>query len=450
MHVTLLSLGTLGDVAPFLGLGAGLVARGHRVRLATYARYAEAVAAAGLEHHVLPGDPARLMSSDGVRRIARASGRPGAYDREQRALERTLAAKARLVFDAALEACRGTDLIAYSLTAAFAASIAEAKRLPAVQAFVVPVTPTRAFAPLLAKHARSRFGGLGNLAEHLVASWRLGNSFKAAQNDWRLGSLGLRPFPLRPPYGSGPLAEARHRRWPLLYGISPAVLPPPADWGEGIEMTGFWPQPLPPGWRPDPALEAFLAAGEPPLCVGFSSAGGNDGGRMTGIVLEALERLGRRAVLLSGWGAIDREVVSPLVHVTEAVPHAWLAPRVAAMVHAGGAGTSHEVFRAGVPSVVVPFTGDQFFWARRAVALGTAPAPLSWWEMTAPQLAEAMAAAVDDPRHRVAAARVAAEMAGEDGVGRAAAAIERAALPAPGAAQSAPGASRPNQASRTA
>ncbi|SMF03881.1 UDP:flavonoid glycosyltransferase YjiC, YdhE family [Tistlia consotensis] len=445
MHVTILSLGTLGDVAPFVGLGAGLVARGHRVRLATYARYAEPIAGAGLDHHVLPGDPARLMNSEAARRIARASGRPAAYDREQRALEQALAAKARRVFDEAVEACRGTDLIVYSLTAAFAGSIAEAMELPAVQGFLVPVTPTRAFAPLLAKRAQSRLGGLGNLAAHLVASWRFGNSFRQLQDDWRRESLGLPPLPVRLPYG-GPLVEADRRRRPLLYGISPSVLPRPADWGDWIEMTGFWPQPLPPGWQPPTELEAFLEAGEPPLCIGFSSAGGGDGERMTGIVLEALAKVGRRAVLLSGWGALGDSVRSPLVHVAEKVPHAWLAPRVAAMVHAGGAGTSHEVFRAGVPSVVVPFTGDQFFWAARAAALGTAPPPLPWWELTAQQLAEAIETVLGDPGYARAASGLAGRIAGEDGVARAVAAIERQPL---AAAHSAPGASSPNQALRT-
>lgn len=446
MHVTMLSLGTLGDVGPFLGLGAGLVARGHRVRLATYARYAESIVDAGLEHHVLPGDPARLMNSEGVRRIAQASGKPVAYNSAQRALERQIAAKARQVFDEALEACRGTDLIVYSLTAAFAASIAEAWDLPAVQGFLAPVTPTRAFAPLLSGRAQSPFGGLGNLVEHLVASWRFRDSFRQLEDDWRRESLGLAPLPTRLPFGGGPLVEAAHRRWPLLYGISPSVLPRPRDWPDNIEMTGFWPQPLPRGWCPDPELEAFLADGEPPICIGFSSAGGGDGERMTGVVLQALERLGRRAVLLSGWGAIESGARSPLIHVAEHVPHAWLAPRVSVMVHAGGAGTSHEVCRAGVPAVVVPFTGDQFFWARRAEALGTAPPCLSWWQLTPEKLTGAIEAVLGDPAYRAAASRLAGRMALEDGVGQAVAAIERQTV---AAAQSAPGASSPNQALRT-
>lgn len=431
MRVTIVTLGTLGDVAPYLGLGAGLVARGHRVRLATYERYAEAIAAAGLEHHVLPGDPARLMKSEITQRLSRTSGRVTVYAREQEKLMRAIAEKARLVMDGAIEACRGSDLIVYSLTAVFAASIAEAKGLPAVQAFVVPVTPTRAFGPLLAKRQRSRFGGLGNLATHLVYGWLLDKPSRWIHDRWRRESLDLPPMPLRFPFGRGPLTEARHRRWPLLYGISPSVLPKPADWGEWIEVSGFWPQPISDDWTPPDDLAAFLDAGEPPICVGFSSVGSGDAQRTTQVVHQALSRLGRRALVLSGWGAIDdADLASPNVHVARHVPHAWLAPRVAAMVHAGGAGTSHEVFRAGVPSVIVPYTGDQFFWARRAEALGTAPPALSWWDLTADQLAGAMEAVLDEPRYRQAASDLAGRIAQEDGVARAVTAIERAALAA--------------------
>jgi UDP:flavonoid glycosyltransferase YjiC (YdhE family) len=425
MHVTIYTLGTLGDVTPYLGLGAGLVARGHRVRLATYERYADAIAAAGLEPYVLPGDPARLMRSEGAQRIARASGRALAYAREQKAVMERIAERARLLLDAAVGAADGTDLIVYSLTAVFGASIAESRGLPAVQAFVTPVTPTRAFPHVLSPRAQARLGGLGNYASHLYRGWLLARSTVPLQNAWRRESLGLPPMPVRWPAGGGPLAEARHRRWPLLYGISPTVLPRPADWGDEIEMTGFWPQPLPDDWMPPPDLEAFLAAGDPPVCIGFSSAGGADGARMTTLVLDAVEKTGRRAVLLSGWGALEDRPVPASVHVAEQVPHAWLAPRVAAMVHAGGVGTAHAVFAAGVPSLVVPFTGDQFFWARRAVALGTGPAMPSWWTLTAASLADGIDTALREPAFRAAARDVADRMAGEDGVARAVAAIER-------------------------
>ncbi|MEX2631552.1 MAG: glycosyltransferase [Tistlia sp.] len=429
MRVTILTLGSLGDVAPFLGLGKGLAARGHGVRIATYGRYGAAIAEAGLEHYVLPGDPARLLRSASSQGIARAGTNPLAYWRSQRAQARAIAAKARPLLDEALAACGDAELIVYSLTALMGGAIAEARGVPAVQAFLTPVTPTRAFASILAGRDQSRLGPLGNLLGHYVAEWALTAGFRRLLDDWRGEVLhlpparprGLRGWSLR----GGPLAEAERRRCPRLYGISPEVLPAPPDWGDWTEETGYWPPPLPRDWAPPAALEAFLAEGEPPVCVGFGSMGEADGQRLTALVLAALARVGRRAVLLSGWGALDPGELPDGIHLAESVPHAWLLPRVAAMVHAGGAGTSAAVFRAGLPAVVVPFSGDQFFWARRAAALGVAPPPHSWRQLTAEQLADGLDSVLSEPSYRAAAARLAGRLAGEDGVARAVAAIER-------------------------
>ncbi|HZG69876.1 MAG TPA: glycosyltransferase, partial [Herpetosiphonaceae bacterium] len=169
-------------------------------------------------------------------------------------------------------------------------------------------------------------------------------------------------------------------------------------------------------WTPPPDLLAFLAAGAPPVYVGFGSMAGRDPASTTRIVLEAVERSGQRAVIATGWGGLVTGSVPESVHVIEAVRHDWLFPRVAAVVHHGGAGTTAEGLRAGIPTVICPFFGDQPFWGRRIHALGLGPEPIQQKRMTSGQLAEAIRTAATDPNMRRRAAEVGAQIRSERGV----------------------------------
>jgi sterol 3beta-glucosyltransferase len=117
---------------------------------------------------------------------------------------------------------------------------------------------------------------------------------------------------------------------------------------------------------------------------------GNDPERLTRIALEAIARSGQRAVLLSGWAGLAAGDVPPNVLKLDSAPHSWLFPRMAAIVHHGGVGTTHEALRSGRPQVVVPFFGDQPFWADRVHGLGVSPPPVLQEELTAEHLAEAI------------------------------------------------------------
>jgi UDP:flavonoid glycosyltransferase YjiC (YdhE family) len=219
-----------------------------------------------------------------------------------------------------------------------------------------------------------------------------------------------------------------------LYGYSPHLVPKPPDWGDNHHVTGFWFFGATPGWAPPPGLEDFLAAGPPPVYVGFGSMHNRDAAAVTALVHEALGRAGQRGVLYTGWGGLREVPRSDRVFAVGAVPHDWLFPRVAAAVHHGGAGTVAASLRAGVPSVLVPFMADQPFWARRVFALGAAPPPVPRKRLTAERLTAAIHAAVTDPAIRRNAADLGGKVRAEDGVDRAVEMFERyvgRAAPAP-------------------
>ena len=163
------------------------------------------------------------------------------------------------------------------------------------------------------------------------------------------------------------------RGQPILYGYSPAVIPPPADWGADVHVTGYWFLDPAEDWTPDAALADFLAAGPPPVYVGFGSMSSRNPEETANLILDALARAGQRGIIHAGWNGLQRSDLPGSVMMVDGVPFAWLFPRVAAVVHHGGAGTTSAGLRAGVPSVVVPFFGDQPYWGQRVADLGVGP-----------------------------------------------------------------------------
>ncbi len=234
-----------------------------------------------------------------------------------------------------------------------------------------------------------------------------------ALNRARRDVLGLPPVPI---YGT--IAAFMAPRL-CLDGYSPHVVPPPPDWGDRHHVTGYWFLDPDPEWKPPPGLVDFLAAGPPPVCVGFGSMHNRDAARVTELVVRALERSGQRGVLLTGWQGLVPIHRSDRLYSAAAVPHSWLFPQVAGVVHHGGAGSTAAGLRAGVPSLVVPFMGDQPFWGRRVQALGVGPKPIPRRRLSAERLAEGIRLMVADEAMRRRAADLGARIREEDGVGRA-------------------------------
>jgi sterol 3beta-glucosyltransferase len=151
----------------------------------------------------------------------------------------------------------------------------------------------------------------------------------------------------------------------VLYSFSRHVLPPPKDWSENVHVTGYWILDETNCWQPPPELLDFLDAGPPPIFVGFGSMGGRNPARTTRLVLEALAKTGQRGLLVTGWGGLETEEEPDNVFKVENAPYDWLFPRMAAVVHHGGAGTTAAGLQAGKPSVICPFVADQPFWGQR-------------------------------------------------------------------------------------
>lgn len=415
-HITIVTAGSRGDVQPYIALGLGLKAGGHAVRLATHAIFDEWIRSFGLEFSPVEGDPLAMAQGQQGREWMETGRRGRGFLRGFREFMGPILRQATAD---TLAACRGTDLILFSGIAFYAAfSVAEKLDLPFVQAYLQPINPTREF-PSVVFPTKWRGGGLFNYGTHVIGGQMFWQMTRPLLNDIRHEMLDLRSFSLL-----GPFLAMQRRRLPVIHGYSPTVLSKPKDWNEAMFVTGFWF--MDDGnWQPPGELVDFLAAGPPPVYIGFGSMIGNNPERLTAITLETLRRSGRRGVILGGWaGLADGDLPETIIRL-DGVPHDWLFPRMAAVVHHGGTGTTHAGLRAGVPNVIVPFFADQPFWADRVHSLGAGPPPILQADLTAEYLAEAIETAIGDETMRTQAAAVGRHIQGEDGVDAAVGIINR-------------------------
>lgn len=406
MKISVITYGTEGDVRPLAALCAALNRCGHRTELLADASTLGSARQLGVATQALAGDIAGGAGAAGsIADVVGRSGKPGAA---ARALVQIVNTHTAAWLRQAVDAARAADVVLAGGLAGFVGlSAAEALRLPAIGLGMFPLTPTREFAyPFLPPGAAWR--PLNRLGFHLINGllWR---AMRAALNRARARACAL-PALRRMP--------ASH---PMLYGYSPTLLPRPHDWPEQVEVCGQWTLPMP-AWQPPAALGAFLADGPPPVYIGFGSMAGFDTARLRDALVHGLA--GRRALFYPGWSRVDVSGLPATVHVLGDTPHDWLFPRTACVVHHGGSGTTHSAARAGVPSVVVPFAGDQPFWAQRLALAGVAPAAVPGARFGAADLGRGLAFA-DRADVRERARKLGAALRAEDGLAHAVASIER-------------------------
>ncbi|MFE4753000.1 glycosyltransferase [Streptomyces mirabilis] len=400
MRILIAAAGSRGDVAPYTGLGAELRRAGYDVVLATTDTFAPLVRDAGLEFRSLPAD---------LRVRGGATGK--------RELMRTAAAFITELGQGFADAMdEGADLLLLSTTTApLGWHLTEATGTPSLGVYLQPTAPTGDFPPVVTG-SRS----LGRLANRATGRFAL----RMADRVYEQAVAKLRRR-LQLPAASPSEMRRRQERasWPILHGFSAALVPRPSDWRPGLEVVGTWWPHHDPAERLPTDLEDFLRAGPRPVLIGFGSMASGDGERLSEIAVRALRRAGLRGILQAGSAglAADGEDVLTIGDV----PHALLFPRLAAVVHHGGAGTSAAALRAGVPAVTVPVTADQPFWAGRLAALGAATDPIPFRSLTAERLADSLDQVVKQQAHSRAAARAAQHLVTENGAGQALKAIQQ-------------------------
>lgn len=429
-RIRLISVGSRGDLQPYLAILLDLQQRGHQVSLIGSVNFQAMAEAHGLSFVPLPGYFTSLLSSKAG--LALMQGKPVRLISDALLVE---------LLETAHAAMQGTDLLLVTPLCLWGYHLAEAAGCPLVVLSPVPIMATGDF-PFLGFPASPASHNGGSTRQRLRrwlnrSSYRLVSLLKWRQDArviqaFRRDRLGLEPLP----WGgaqSRRMPPAHLGDPPVLHLISPEVLPRPADWKASASLTGFCfhetrtaagsIQPTP--YSPDRKLSTFLESGPAPFYAGFGSMVTRDPDVLAAAVVEAAQQAGVRLILSPGWGRVVPRAALPAdVFVLEECPHSWLFPRVQAAIHHGGAGTTATTLRHGIPSTVVAFFADQPAWGRTLEQLGVSPATHRLSTLRAEELAASIRALAGEPRFRQRAQELQQLLAREDGVASTVRAIE--------------------------
>lgn len=397
MKIILPTIGSRGDVQPYLNLAQGLRDAGHEVTLATNPTLCALVE----QHGVKAAPVGRPVDMGAVaERLLEKS-----LDNMWIGMIRVMKLGGRLVEEAftdVLAACRDADLVVTSDTGS---GVVEAEILgkPWVS---VTLQPGRVPLAPASKPA---------LMEKIFA-WTLGRLFIGPTNRFR------RKVGAPPVQDITTMLSSRL----ILLPVHQEVAPPIPRWLPQVRQVNYWyARPLP-GWKPPPGLLEFLSAGEKPLVVSLGVMGAARSRQAAQVVLDAVRQAGVRAII-QGWEDVLAQLNAPAaVYAAGALPHDWLFNQASAVIHHGGFGTTAAVLRSGAPGIVVPHIIDQYYWAQRVFELGVSPKWFSRRQMTAPRLADSIGQALTDAQMRSQAAGLGAAIRKEDGVEQAIRFLEKA------------------------
>ena len=415
MRILLSGFGSRGDVQPFLALGKGLQRAGYEVAVAAGVNFESWIKDEGLGFEPVHVDIESFMQTDaGKDWLGDSSHNPR---REVQNMKRMTDMIAGQVADDILRITDSADVfISGLLTVEALSAMSQAYGKHHFQGLLSPFAPTRSGAAglqALLPRSHSLINRWWGYAIELMMFEVLRSPSDEVRARLHLPRVTRRDF------------VQSWNQTPTLIGVSPLVTPPPTDWGKHIHVTGYWFLDAPADWQPSPALQTFLDAGAPPVYIGFGSMSNRDPQGTTQIMIEALQRTGQRGIIHTGGAGLHAEDMPPDIFLLDYAPHDWLFPRMAAVVHHGGAGTTGAALRAGVPSAVVAHIGDQWYWGRRVHELGVGAAPLRRHDLTADRLTGTIRAFIRDSTIQVKAASLGERIRAEDGVGNAVRAVEQ-------------------------
>ncbi|MBY0551406.1 MAG: glycosyltransferase [Candidatus Obscuribacterales bacterium] len=396
MKIAIVCNDTRGGVQPYVALAEGLRERGITVKAVAPGHLASLFSDRSFDVQSLSG------SKEDVQEVSNRVAEAGTLGGVKIVLSE-LSSRIETWTAEVLAACEGTDAITGGIGGMFIGkSVAEKLNKPFIETHLQPIfAPSSSYPPVLLS-ALPLWLGTGVLrACHALSDFVLSTPFESAMKGARRKVLGLES------------RSAQPSALPVLYAVSPLVVPLAEETRNLRMSTGYWFLNCN-DWQPPAGLESFLAGGDV-VSVGFGSMTCKDAPELTSIVGAAVRKLGVRAVVLGGSGALTANLQTDDVYFLDEAPHDWLFSRVSACVHHGGAGTTAAGFRSGRPCLVVPFGMDQPFWGTRVMALGTGPKPIPRKRLTPDNLAQALHLALTDDSMKNAAQRVAQGIGSEDG-----------------------------------
>lgn len=370
MNITCLTIGSRGDVQPYIALCKRLIQEGHKAKIVSHEEFGDWVQSHGIEFAPVAGNPAELMQLC----VETGMFTPTFLARAHSTFRGWLSE----LMETAWQACQGSELLIESPSTMAGVHIAEALEIPYFRAFTMPWTRTRAYPHAFAVREK-KMGGTYNFFTYVLFEEVFWKATANQINGWRKKSLKLPPTNLK---------KLQINKIPFMYNFSPTVVPPPLDFSDWVRTTGYWFLDESQKYTPPQDLTDFINKarkdGKKLIYVGFGSIVVENPKAMEKSIFEAVLKADVRCILSKGWSdrlndkdktkdgnSEDEKIkVPPEVHQITSAPHDWLFRQIDAAAHHGGAGTTGASLRAGIPTIIKPFFGDQFFFASRVEDLG--------------------------------------------------------------------------------
>ena len=413
MNISIITIGSRGDVQPCIALGMGLLKTGHQVQIVADEIFRKPITERKLSFAPIYTNPKKFFDED-IFKIGKNIFQLSKCIREQ----------FKIIgprhFKEVLDALDNVDLILFSPLASAAFHIAELKKIPCVGSYLQPVTPTKEFAPTFV-HELPFWFPFKRFFNRLL--FRLNNKIyfylvKDVINECRKEILNLEPLPWKV-YSNADLSDM-----PIIYGFSKYIIPRPNDWKSNVNVTGYWFLDNDSNWKPPQDLLEFIESGPPPIYFGFGSMIDKEIAVVIKIIVEVLGKTHQRGIISGGWNELSELKLPSNIFLVNDIPHEWLFPQMAVVVHHGGAGTTAAGFKAGVPSIVVPFAFDQPFWGNLVYKLGVGPKPIPRKKLTVKKLVDAINSVLDSTKFKEKATALSEKLKAEDGVATAVKIIE--------------------------
>ncbi|KAB8232852.1 UDP-glucose:sterol glycosyltransferase [Aspergillus alliaceus] len=416
LRITCLTIGSRGDVQPYIALCKGLLAEGHRPKIATHAEFEPWVRQHGIDFAPVDGDPAELMRICVENGMFTYSFLKEASTKFRGWIDDLLSS--------AWASCQDSDLLIESPSAMAGIHIAEALRIPYFRAFTMPWTRTRAYPHAFAV-PENKMGGAYNYLTYVMFDTVFWKAIAGQVNRWRKKQLGLK---------ATTLDKMQPNKVPFLYNYSPSVVAPPLDYPDWIRITGYWFLSEGSNWTPPTELLDFIhrarSDSKKIVYIGFGSIVVSDPSALTRTVVESVQKADVRCILSKGWSdrlgdpasAKSEIPLPPEIFQIQSAPHDWLFSQIDAAAHHGGAGTTGASLRAGLPTIVKPFFGDQFFFGTRVEDLGVG---ICMKKLNVSVFSRALWEATHSERMIVKARELGAQIRSENGVDTAIQAIYR-------------------------
>lgn len=412
MKISILCVGSTGDVRPCVVLSQGLIKRNHSVTIIADERFRDSVVSSGAEFAAFPGDVDEYMNIVTNPKIP--------WYELLRKMREYIARLNPEIEKVLLKNLEGRDIILYSApSSSMAVYIAEKFKIPYARIGYYPDMKCSSFTqyvfpklPLPGPVKR-----LYNRMSLDISYYNASNMYKKALGNWfkKHNLPKIKYFYKR--------SDGKDMDQIMAY--SNVIMPRPKEYGDNVHICGyFFEDKKTLDYTPEDKLIEFINAGTAPVYLGFGSMSSGSFDDLRKIIVEALQISGKRAIISKGWGGFSCENLPDNVYMVDYCPHDWLFDRVSAVVHHGGAGTTAAALRAGKPALIVPFGGDQQFWGERIYAMGCGPRFIPRKKINAQNLAKALIE-MDSPEMQQKARDVAELLSKENGVETACDCIEK-------------------------